>query len=147
MKVYKKNPYPDPQNLNPEAFRLNTNQWDFIYKYYPEYAKSPFQLMKYLFQQSFEYEQGIISNAPKELSSDTDEEDLNLEVNFEGLSDQNHSSQKQLMNNDNLQGEKLRDLEAVKERLIKVPEEKKIQEQQEKLTNFYVQHEQRLKQE
>ena len=31
---------PDP--MNPLGYELNDAQWDFIFKYYPEYASSPF---------------------------------------------------------------------------------------------------------
>ena len=32
--------FPDP--MNPMNYELNDGQWEFIFKYYPEYAGSPF---------------------------------------------------------------------------------------------------------
>lgn len=48
-------PMQDP--MNPLGYELNDAQWDFIFKYYPEYASSPFQMMSYLFMQAQESEQ------------------------------------------------------------------------------------------
>lgn len=43
--------------MNPNNYELNDGQWDFIFKYYPEYAGSPYQMMSYLFGTALENEQ------------------------------------------------------------------------------------------
>jgi hypothetical protein len=45
----------DPQN--PMNLELNDAQWDFIFKYYPEYAGSPYQMLSWLFTQAQQNEQ------------------------------------------------------------------------------------------
>ena len=35
--------------MNPDNLYMNDKQWDFIYKYYPEYGQAPWELMRYLF--------------------------------------------------------------------------------------------------
>ena len=39
--------FPDP--MNPMNYELNDGQWEFIFKFYPEYAGSPYKLMNYFF--------------------------------------------------------------------------------------------------
>lgn len=51
------NPPAAYDQMNPMNYELNDGQWDFIFKYYPEYAASPFQMMSYLFAQALESEQ------------------------------------------------------------------------------------------
>ena len=43
---------PNPDPMNPLNYELNESQWDFIFKYYPDYASSPFQMMSYLFMKA-----------------------------------------------------------------------------------------------
>jgi hypothetical protein len=47
--------------LNPESFILSECQWDFIFKYYPEYSISPYELMTFLFSESRQHEQILSS--------------------------------------------------------------------------------------
>ena len=38
---------PDP--ANPGNFKMNDEQWNFVFKYYPEYGAGPYDLMVWLF--------------------------------------------------------------------------------------------------
>ena len=46
-----------PTPENPGNFKMNQEQWNFIYKYYPEYGASPYDLMVWLFNQAVQEEQ------------------------------------------------------------------------------------------
>lgn len=37
---------------NPGNFKMNDEQWNFIFKYYPEYGSGPYDLMVWLFNQA-----------------------------------------------------------------------------------------------
>lgn len=41
---------PDP--ANPMNYEMNDEQWNFIFKYYPEYGSGPYDLMVWLFNQA-----------------------------------------------------------------------------------------------
>ena len=44
----------DPSN--PNNFELNTEQWNFIFKYYPEYGAGPYDLMVWIHQSAQQHE-------------------------------------------------------------------------------------------
>ena len=43
---------PSADGSNPNNFELNDEQWNFVFKYYPEYAASPFDMLAWLFGQA-----------------------------------------------------------------------------------------------
>jgi hypothetical protein len=47
----KEGPVEDPVN-NPMNFDLSNEQWDFIFKFYPEYGAGPYMLMTWIFGQA-----------------------------------------------------------------------------------------------
>lgn len=40
-----------PEGNNPNNFEMNDEQWNFIFKYYPEYGSGPYDLMVWIHQQ------------------------------------------------------------------------------------------------
>ena len=46
---------PDP--ANPGNFEMNEEQWNFVFKYYPEYGAGPYDLMVWLYNQALQSEQ------------------------------------------------------------------------------------------
>jgi len=43
---------PSADGSNPMNYEMNDEQWNFIFKYYPEYGSGPYDLMVWLFNQS-----------------------------------------------------------------------------------------------
>ena len=37
---------------NPRNFKMNDEQWNFVYRYYPEYGSAPYDLMVWLHEQA-----------------------------------------------------------------------------------------------
>jgi hypothetical protein len=42
----------EPEPTNPMNYEMNDEQWNFVYKYYPEYGSGPYDLMVWLFSQA-----------------------------------------------------------------------------------------------
>lgn len=38
--------------LNPGNFEMTQDQWNFIFKFYPEYGQAPYDMMIYLYAQA-----------------------------------------------------------------------------------------------
>ena len=43
--------------MNPNGFVLNNDQWSFVFLHYPEYAQAPYEMMSWLFGQAMEKEE------------------------------------------------------------------------------------------
>jgi len=41
-----------PDAQNPMNLELNNAQWDFIFKFYPEYGAAPYAMLTWLFSQA-----------------------------------------------------------------------------------------------
>jgi hypothetical protein len=45
-----------PDAQNPMGLELNDGQWDFIFKYYPEYGAAPYAMLSWIYTQALEHE-------------------------------------------------------------------------------------------
>ena len=39
-------------DTNPFGYELNKDQWNFVFKYHPEYAASPYEMLIWIYQQA-----------------------------------------------------------------------------------------------
>ena len=55
-------------DVNPFGYELNKEQWNFIFKYHPEYAASPYEMLIWIYQQALikeEAEQAVMEQYGK----------------------------------------------------------------------------------
>ena len=87
----KKNDGPPVDQMNPNNFELNAEQWSFMYQYYPEYSGAPFDMMTWLYGQAKAHEDMYARPDGRTktvgVNEDSKEEDLGLDGESHGLSD------------------------------------------------------------